>query len=203
MKTSTKNALRTLGFEFTEAWKQKTEEPEKFIPFGASAEDCLRMVRKHRRFQEVPLILFVCGFFSLILLWAALKFESPNSALLGLITVSSIVASFVLKIWLNKKEPGTTHKEVAAAWKPVRKTLIKTGVVQRFEANMSSENFKQEPLEKVVRITMNSVLGELAKRLRLLQAEGRPDDKEQRLKKRLVSVFEELGLKRPNLQHFF
>ena len=123
--------LQAVGILFTQNWVKSQGNPN-LIGFTRSAEQCLEERRIYKIGLLISKLFITCGLSLMII-------DSLLSGL-GVVVIGSAIILLVNKIF----KKGNTSKQIAAEWKPIRKKLLKKGVISRIEKNLKKDHPKRD-----------------------------------------------------------
>lgn len=190
-----KKGLRQLGYSFTHEWKKEQKNSGCYDPFSASAEDCRRMVLVHKNISSLLFPVCTVAFITLAMFFISYKLDGSSTVFYGIFFGILILISISLTIWVSITEPGKTHVEIAKAWREPRKAFVKSGYAEGLGKRLVEENLSLSGMTEANLQEQHKALKKIADRLKILQAEGRPDGKEQNLKNSFVRGLRSIGCK--------
>jgi hypothetical protein len=172
--------LDAIGKMFTANWA-KSQENEKVRGFEKSAEWCLREDKFYKTGTLISLLLIVSG----------ISIVTLGEPLLGGISMSAVGALLIggLSKW---QKQGTTATAVVKEWKPLRKELIRQGLILKvlrvFKKSNPDCNFIPESYVREVLVeSIDELMSSLSAKLIEAQQEGFPK-KEESLRRKMVDL---------------
>lgn len=188
--------LVAIGNEFTQQWIDSQEDP-KFKGFKRSAEYCLSDVKFSTVTSFIPKLLTILALYILFF----------DSFIMGcIIFFVAIGINFLVLKFLKQ---GTTTEKIAKDWKPIRRELLKQGLVSKclkvFKRDHPTYDFFPEDLVRELLVkSIDELMSSLSANLIEAQREGFPE-KEESIKRKMVDLKQltwDMNLKMDFYQYF-